>query len=181
MRKLRFDGQERPQWALEEFLHALASNPPATAWRDRVFATYERLRTTPAPQSPLDWARLAADLLHSAGWPGAAATTGSSAAYQARQRWNQVLEECGALGFDGSRTHWAEFVTSLSSAAANAIFATESSAPTASGFSALTKNTGPAAASRILCCPSACSATAVCRMPLRKPIGRSPTRPPHAC
>jgi len=123
MRQIRRDGQERMQWGMAEF----AANAPergADGWAERLLKARELLRAEPERRSPLDWVGVAERLLEALGWPGYRPL--SSLGFQARDRWQRVLEEVGSLGFDGSRVGWVEFVAMLADAVAGTIFAAES-------------------------------------------------------
>ncbi len=125
MLRLRLRGMERPEWTMEAFCTpALPEVAPPTAWVTRMAAATRLLAQAPQEQSLLEWARLAEELLEAAGWPGFRPV--SSVVFQARERWERVLEECGSLGFDGRGMDWAEFVGTMTAAASDAIFATES-------------------------------------------------------
>ena len=76
------------------------------------------------PQSPLDWAELAPQLLEIAGWPGARPL--ASGEFQALRRWQQAMDDCASLGFDGRRVKWAEFIAVLDRAVSDSLFAPES-------------------------------------------------------
>jgi ATP-dependent helicase/nuclease subunit B len=144
MRELRRQGKERPEWELDDFALASKSNDSehdgsvgqatwvkvgANAWIDRLFAARDQLLALPARQNPLEWTGIAVRLLDAVGWPGFRSL--SSIAFQAQQRWERVLEECGSLGFDGTvmggEIEWAEFVSTVAEAVSGTIFATESS------------------------------------------------------
>ena len=71
-----------------------------------------------------EWIAVTEMLLRLPRWPGA--RTLESVEFQARARWERLLGEIAALGFDGSRVGWAEFVTVLDRYAAETIFAPES-------------------------------------------------------
>ena len=125
MLRLRQRGMERPEWTMEAFCTPeLPELAPPTAWVTRMAAAGRLLKLAPQEQSPLEWARLAEELLEAVGWPGFRPV--SSVVFQARERWKRVLEECGSLGFDGRGMEWAEFVRTMTGAASDAIFATES-------------------------------------------------------
>jgi probable DNA repair protein len=95
------------------------------AWTLRMKNAQQRLRKESArPQSPLEWAALASQLLESAGWPGSRALT--SAEFQAASRWQQALDLGGSLGFDGRRIAWTEFVSDLDRTAKETLYAQES-------------------------------------------------------
>jgi ATP-dependent helicase/nuclease subunit B len=134
MRNLRQRGQERPAWELADFAthHNASNNRPEArfaqrAWPARLLDARARLLALPKRQTPLEWAAIAGNLLDTIGWPGFRPL--SSVAFQARQRWDQVLEDCGSLGFDGSQIEWAEFVSTIAEAMSATIFAAESSDP----------------------------------------------------
>jgi ATP-dependent helicase/nuclease subunit B len=131
MRELRRRGLERTSWSLEAFAKAGGRRRSAlSAWEERVTAARKLLRQMPARQSSLEWVELAERLLETAGWPGFRPL--GSSAFQAWERWEKVLESCGTLGFDGSPfaaagMDWAEFVSAVSGAVSETIFARESS------------------------------------------------------
>jgi probable DNA repair protein len=134
MRGLRSRGQERPTWELSEFLSCLGAardgtdgvpaSTPTALWASRLTAAQQQLAAAASRQSPMEWARLAAELMETAGWPGF--RPASSVAFQARKRWEEVLEDCASLGFDGGLIDFAEFVSTVSAAVAETIFAAES-------------------------------------------------------
>lgn len=76
------------------------------------------------PQSPTEWAGLASQLLPAMGWPGSRGTT--SVEFQAASRWQQALDLCGSLGFDGRRVTWTEFIAELERTLNEMLFAEES-------------------------------------------------------
>ena len=140
MRELRRQGKERPEWELDDFALAGKSNDSgydgsvdqaawARVWINRLLAARDQLLALPALQNPLEWTGVAARLLDAVGWPGFRPL--SSIAFQAQQRWERVLEECGSLGFDGTvmggEIEWPEFVSTVAEAVSGTIFATESS------------------------------------------------------
>jgi probable DNA repair protein len=61
-----------------------------------------------------------------AGWPGFRPL--SSIAFQVRERWERVLEDCASLGFDENdgSMEWDECIATLSDAVAETVFAAES-------------------------------------------------------
>jgi ATP-dependent helicase/nuclease subunit B len=81
-------------------------------------AGISRRRTFP------EWIAVSEDLLRLLQWPGA--RTLESVEFQARARWERLLGEVAALGFDGARVSWAEFVTAIDRYASETIFAPES-------------------------------------------------------
>jgi probable DNA repair protein len=130
MRAIREAGLERTEWRLEAFLGRERDGEalhPKEDWDERMRAASRQLREAPARQSPLDWAVLAGGLLVAAGWPGFRPL--GSEAFQARQRWEEMLGECATLGFDGRRVSWAEFLDSVGAALSGTVFAAESREP----------------------------------------------------
>ena len=143
MLALRRRGMERPEWPLDLFLDmGRGANDPSdssrssrrprvelprswNAWKDRVEAAREQLGTVVGKQSPMEWARIASLLLEKMGWPGFRPE--SSVEFQARNRWETLLENCASLGFDGTLMEWSEFVSAVTEAVSQTIFATESS------------------------------------------------------
>ena len=146
MRQMRRRGKERPGWALEEFAKALGPDdhssyrdggavedsadprqpsPGQSQWAERMISVRDRLLALPTWQSPQEWVEQATQLLESTRWPGFRPPT--SDAFQARQRWERVMEDCGSLSFDGSQIEWADFVSTLADAVESTIFAVESS------------------------------------------------------
>lgn len=110
MREIRRRSRQRPRWTLEAFCreNAGAVQPPAE-WTARMADAGRRLAAAAGrEQRPLEWAALVPQLLKTAGWPGARAL--SSVEFQAACRWQQAVETCGSLGFDGRRTRWQEFL-----------------------------------------------------------------------
>jgi probable DNA repair protein len=126
MRELRRRGLERTQWTLNAFLNEMAAAGmlPGT-WVNRMTEA-QRLLAEFAyrPQSPLDWAEMAARLLQTAGWPGVRPL--SSAEFQAARRWQQAVETSGSLGFDGRRVRWEEFLSILARMLEETLFVPES-------------------------------------------------------
>ena len=76
------------------------------------------------PQTPLEWAELVPNLLDLAGWPGGRPLV--SAEFQALRRWQQTVDECASLGFDGRRISWTDFLSTLDRAVNETLFAPES-------------------------------------------------------
>ncbi len=126
MRALRRRGMQRMRWTLDAFLRQpAASSTPAVAWTERMTTAQQRLRKSSARvQIPLEWAGLASQLLQAIGWPGSRPLT--SAEFQATNRWQQAVDVCGSLGFDGRRIDWAEFLSELDRALSEMLFAEES-------------------------------------------------------
>jgi ATP-dependent helicase/nuclease subunit B len=71
-----------------------------------------------------EWVAVAEGLLRPLQWPGG--RTLESVEFQALARWERLLGEVAALGFEGARVSWVEFVTVLDRYAAETIFAPES-------------------------------------------------------
>jgi probable DNA repair protein len=126
MRKLRGKGLERTQWSLRAFLgEGCADDLLPEEWVERVTAAQQLLASfARRPQSPLDWAELIPRLLDAMHF--ASARSLSSAEFQALRRWQQAVESCGSLGFDGRRVSWREFLTQLDRALEETLFAPES-------------------------------------------------------
>jgi probable DNA repair protein len=126
MRALRRYGLERTQWTLGAFLgQKRASELLPASWVERI-TTAQRLLAGFArrPQSPLDWAELVPRLLDELRF--ATSRTLVSAEYQAVRRWQQAVESCGSLGFDGRRIGWKDFLSQLARALDETLFAPES-------------------------------------------------------
>jgi ATP-dependent helicase/nuclease subunit B len=125
MRRLRDYGLERPQWKLEAFL----SQPPRsllpTAWTGRMRSAQKRLADhLRANRSHFEWAELVPQVLEAAGWPGWRPL--SSEEFQTLRRWQQTLENCASLGFDGRRVSWVKFLSALKRALDATLFSSES-------------------------------------------------------
>ena len=127
VRALRRKSLQRTQWTLTAFLNrSLSSSQLPEAWRQRMTSAKSLLANHAARrQSPLDWASLVPQLLQAAGLPGERRL--SSAEYQAFHRWEQAIDTCGSLGFNGLRMPWSEFLSSLSRTLDETLFAPESS------------------------------------------------------
>ena len=138
-------------------------------------------------QSPLDWAELIPRLLEELHFAGARPLT--SAEYQALRRWQQAVESCGSLGFDGRRIGWRDFLSQLGRALDETLFAPESrdapiqiAGPAESAgltadavwFLGADEDAWPPAARRIRCCRSRFSAKPECPTPRRSSIGSWP-------
>ncbi|MGC1461271.1 MAG: PD-(D/E)XK nuclease family protein [Terracidiphilus sp.] len=125
MRILRRRGLGRPQWSLDAFLGAPPKASLPRGWVNRLTEAQTGLAALAnRPLNPLEWAELIPQLLQTAGWPGA--RTLSSAEHQSRDRWQQAVESCAALGFDGRRIRWPEFLSILARALDETLFAPES-------------------------------------------------------
>ncbi len=136
MRALRRNGLQRTQWTLEAFIRPLthtrhdhSNERLPTAWVQRIVSARHQLTDLGSrQQGPLDWAALVPQLLALAGWPGEHRL--SSAEFQAIDRWEQAIDTCGSLGFDGRRIAFADFLSNLARTLDETLFAPESrSAP----------------------------------------------------
>ncbi len=127
MRTLRRRSLERTQWTLQAFAgQRQASEALPLAWVQRMTLARRRLVDSgTSRQSPLDWANLVPQLLEQIGLPGEHRL--SSAEFQALHRWEQAVDTCGSLGFDGRRIDWTEFLATLSRTLDETLFAPESS------------------------------------------------------
>ena len=125
MRALRRRGLQRQRWRLEEFLRQRVRAELPAEWTVRMTQARQRLQEFARRlQTPLAWAEFTAQLLQIAGWPGARSLT--SAEFQALRRWQQAVDECASLGFDGRRIAWSEFLAALDRAVNETLFAPES-------------------------------------------------------
>ena len=126
MRALRGFGLERTQWTLAAFLgERCASELLPAQWRERVTAAQRLLAGfARRAQSPLDWAELVPRLLEELHFASARSLV--SIEYQAIRRWQQAVESCGSLGFDGCRISWKDFLSQLGRALDETLFAPES-------------------------------------------------------
>ncbi len=125
MRALRQRGRERMRWALDEFLAQQRGEELPRAWIVRIVQAKRVLaKASQRPQAPLAWAELVAELLQAADWLGTRRLT--SAEFQALRRWQQTVDACASLGFDGRRIDWNEFLKVLGQALDETLFAPES-------------------------------------------------------
>jgi len=126
MHALRRHGLERTQWSLTAFLGEHYASLLLTAtWVERVTAVQSRLVDFARhPHSPLDWAELTLHLLDELHF--AVARPLSSAEYQVVRRWQQAVESCGSIGFDGRHITWIEFLSYLGRTLDETLFAPES-------------------------------------------------------
>ncbi len=79
---------------------------------------------TEEERAPGRWVDLAQFLLDQAGWRGA--TRRDEIDFQARARWERLLDEVALLDFDGRRMRYREFIDTLETQANETIFAPES-------------------------------------------------------
>ncbi len=126
MRALRRSGRERVQWTLDAFLRTSTTSAalPST-WVRRMTSAQRRLReSTSSSHNPLEWAGLVPQLLDEMNWRGV--RPGTSVEFQVASRWQQAVDLCGSLGFDGRRIPWREFVSELTRGLDETLFAEES-------------------------------------------------------
>jgi len=125
VRALRRRGLQRPNWTLAAFLHQRPRVDLPAAWVTRMTLTQQRLQEfARRSQTPLAWAEFVPQLLQLAGCPGARPL--ASAEFQALRRWQQTVDECASLGFDGRRIAWNEFLAVLDRVVNETLFAPES-------------------------------------------------------
>jgi len=125
MRNQRQRGLERTHWPLNAFMAQPSNSPLPPAWANQMAEAQRRLSEhARQARSPLEWAELVPQLLQTAGWPGARPL--SSAEFQTLRRWQQTVDSCASLGFDGRRIRWPEFLSVLAHALEQTLFAPES-------------------------------------------------------
>ncbi len=126
MRALRSQNKAQPSWTLNSFIGREQKLPPA--WVACIKQAQHRLadfaRRPSAAADPFDWAGLVPQLLQDAGFSLARPLTSSE--YQAFDRWQQAVESCGSLGFDGRRIPWPEFLSALARTLDETLYAPES-------------------------------------------------------
>ena len=129
MRNLRRRGPERTRWTLEAFLRQDRGSELPAGWRARMIEPTRRLAESARQrQSPCTWAELVPQLLDAAGWRGSQSGSQSmtSAEFQAMRQWQQTLDACASLGFDGRQMRCCEFLAALGRALDETLFALES-------------------------------------------------------
>lgn len=127
MRTLRRRGLQRPRWTLAEFLRQRLRAELPAEWKARMTQARQRLQEfARRSQTPLACAEFLPQLLEVAGWPGAKRRKRTSAEEQALRRWQQTVDDCASLGFDGRRIAWGEFLGALNRAVDETLFAPES-------------------------------------------------------
>ena len=130
MRALRHSG--RATRCAGRSMHSLPSAPDTElprAWVERMLEAKRKLEEfTRGTQTPLAWAELVPVLLDTAGWPHPEGSRRPlmSAEFQALRRWQQAVDECASLGFDGRRMSWSDFLNWLGRALEETLFAPES-------------------------------------------------------
>jgi ATP-dependent helicase/nuclease subunit B len=125
MRALRRKDMQRTRWMLADFLRQKPAATLPAAWVARVTQAQRRLQEfARRPQSAVAAAELVPELLELAGWPGVRPL--ASAEFQARRRWQQTVDDCASLGFNGRPIEWKEFLAVLDRAVNETLFAPES-------------------------------------------------------
>jgi probable DNA repair protein len=127
MRNLRRRGLARTDWTLDAFASQSAVfERDLGGWYRRMNSARGLLaRVRKRRASPFEWAAMVPRLLEAAGLPGQRRL--ASAEFQAWRRWEQVIDTCGGLGFDGRRVSWADFFNVLSRALDETLYTPESS------------------------------------------------------
>lgn len=125
MRALRRRGLQLTHWAMADFIRHAQAMQVSGPWIARMKQARHRLGDLLGRlQTPLEWAELAPKLLELAGWPGGRPLV--SAEFQALRRWQQTVDQCASLGFDGRRMSWTDFLSTLDRAVNETLFAPES-------------------------------------------------------
>ena len=126
MRSLRDAGMQRPSWKLSTFIQASHRHTPIPlAWSQRMSAAQKQLQEVERPiKRPSEWSEWAAELIHT--MRPQDTRDFSSAEYQSLRRWNEALDTCASLGFDGARVSWRDFLAALSHGMTQTLFAPES-------------------------------------------------------
>jgi ATP-dependent helicase/nuclease subunit B len=125
MRALRRKNLQRTRWSLPEFIRQRPGAELPAAWLARMTQARRRLLDfAQSPHNPLEWADSVPQLLDDMGWPEARPL--ASAEFQAHRRWQQTVDECASLGFDGRRITWRDFLDDLNRAVSETLFAPES-------------------------------------------------------
>jgi probable DNA repair protein len=125
MRAIRRRGLQRTRWSLNDFLRQQPGAELPAAWRSRLIQAQHRLLDfARTPRTPLEWAEFVPQLLTQTLWPDPRPLT--SAEFQAHRRWQQTIDDCASLGFDGRRMNFAEFLAVLDRAVDETLFAPES-------------------------------------------------------
>ena len=126
MRDLRRRGLARTEWSLTAFLAQRSESAVfPDAWILRLSQVRQRLSTLIRRKlTPSDWAGRIPGLLDALGLP--AEHQLSSAEFQAWSAWEQALDTCASLGFDGRLMGWKEFLSALTNELEHTLFAPES-------------------------------------------------------
>jgi ATP-dependent helicase/nuclease subunit B len=119
----------RPEISLQWMIKAIAGSRR----KSQLAGLLHRLQTMHAASNPLtkqtqrphsEWAEAMRELLSSAGW--GAGTGEDSIEFQARRKWESVLDELSTLDFDGHRVAFAQALDAVSRIAQQTMFAPES-------------------------------------------------------
>ncbi len=133
MRALRQRGWQRTRWTFDDFCGQRPGVSLPERWIVRGRQARQRFkelthRTSGTLQAekaaPIAWAELVPQLLRLSGWPGG--HTLASAEFQAVRRWQQVLDDCASLGFNGQRVEWKSFLAAIGRTMRETLFAPES-------------------------------------------------------
>ncbi|MGB7264109.1 MAG: hypothetical protein WBC92_01265, partial [Terracidiphilus sp.] len=112
LRAIRRKNLQRSRWPLADLLRQNPGQPPPAEWAARLTQAQRRLQEFKRhTHSPLECAELVPQLLQLAGWSTARPL--SSAEYQAFNRWQQTVDQCASLGFNGQRIEWKDFLAAL--------------------------------------------------------------------
>jgi ATP-dependent helicase/nuclease subunit B len=127
MRSLRRRGLARTDWSLEAFAaqSAIFEGTLGSWYRRMTYGRRKLVSLSRRKLSPFEWAREVPSLLESLGIPVARRL--ASAEFQAWHRWEQTMDSCGSLGFDGRRISWKEFLGTLARTLDETLFTPESS------------------------------------------------------
>jgi probable DNA repair protein len=125
VRAIRHRNQQRTRWSLTDFLRQRPGAELPAAWLARMTRAQRRLLDFARnPHPPIEWAQFVPQLLKEIEWPDGRSLT--SAEFQAHRRWQQTVDDCASLGFDGRRINWNEFLAVLDRAVDETLFAPES-------------------------------------------------------
>ena len=129
MRTLRRRGLARTRWRFEDFSRQRSGAVLPANWVARFTQAVRRLKdfhgySGTVRATPIEWAELVPQLLQIVGWPGGRVL--SSAEFQVTRRWQEVLDECASLGFDGLRVGWKDFLRTIERTMNETLFAPES-------------------------------------------------------
>lgn len=125
VRAIRHRNMQRTRWPLLEFIRQRPGSDLPAAWLARMMRSRQRLLDfARSEHTPLEWADLVPALLNDIGWPDARPL--SSAEFQVHRRWQQAVDECASLGFDGRRVRWDDFLRALDRTLSETLFAPES-------------------------------------------------------
>lgn len=117
---LRRRAMRQPEQDLDRFLQ---STHPPEKLRHRLQAG-RRILAQNGAMNFAQWVHVADQILDAVHWPGAHIL--QSEDFQVQARWSQLLDNVGALAFDGRVASYAEFLEVMERQAAQTIFAPES-------------------------------------------------------